>query len=350
MADLNTTIVSDNISVNVETDAVITGTLDSEAEINATIESKPEMPVNLEPKNEIHVSIFGTGPKGADGVSPIIEIKDINGGHRVIIKDVNGVHQFDVMDGSGSASGGAGENGATFIPNISEDGVISWTNDKGLINPEPIKIIGPEGPQGPQGPKGDTGEQGPQGPKGDTGEQGPQGPKGDTGEQGVQGPEGPQGPKGDTGYTPVKGDDYWTVADKSEMVDEVREVCAEKDHVHNIDGQVDSLFNNYALLGTYAKKDTSTTTAENYTLALSESLAHFVMIFVAVRSGVYVMGSAMMPLSFFKTGGVTAELNCMNDQGTGYFCNVKWVSDSSVSGKVSGKAQKIEIYGVGRIA
>ena len=110
--------------------------------------------------------------------------------------------------------------GVTFTPTVSADGVISWTNDGGLENPEPVSIKGPkgdkgdpgeQGPAGPAGPKGDPGEQGPAGPKGDPGEQGlegPAGPKGDPGEQGPkgdpgapgeQGPEGPAGPKGDTG-------------------------------------------------------------------------------------------------------------------------------------------------------
>lgn len=38
--------------------------------------------------------------------------------------------------------GGVAENGATFTPSVSEDGVISWTNDKGLENPEPVNIKG----------------------------------------------------------------------------------------------------------------------------------------------------------------------------------------------------------------
>lgn len=45
--------------------------------------------------------------------------------------------------------------------------------------------------------------------KGATGPAGPRGPKGDTG---------PQGP---AGHTPVKGTDYWTAADKAEMVADV---------------------------------------------------------------------------------------------------------------------------------
>lgn len=220
--------------------------------------------------------------------------------------------------------GGAGNNGATFTPSVSPDGVISWTNDKELPNPDPVNIKGPEGPQGPrgedfhvdkiyssvaemnagyatdglpensfvlintgnvedednaklyvkgperyeyltdlsgaagiqgpEGPKGDTGEQGPTGPKGDTGPQGepgqdgapgepgvqgpqgepgPQGEKGDPGETGPQGPQGLQGEKGEKGdtgaqgpvgadgYTPQKGVDYYTEADKEEMVQAV---------------------------------------------------------------------------------------------------------------------------------
>lgn len=63
------------------------------------------------------------------------------------------------------------------------------------VNPEDIRkavdeyldrypIEGTQGPQGEQGPKGDTGE---------------------------------QGPKGDTGYTPVRGTDYFTEKDVSEI-------------------------------------------------------------------------------------------------------------------------------------
>lgn len=37
-------------------------------------------------------------------------------------------------------------NGVTYIPSVSNDGVISWANDGGLSNPEPINIKGPQGP------------------------------------------------------------------------------------------------------------------------------------------------------------------------------------------------------------
>jgi hypothetical protein len=49
---------------------------------------------------------------------------------------------------------GSGENGATFTPSVSEDGTLSWTNDKGLPNPDPVNIMGPQGKQGIQGIRG----------------------------------------------------------------------------------------------------------------------------------------------------------------------------------------------------
>ena len=44
-----------------------------------------------------------------------------------------------------------GENGATFTPDVSEEGVISWTNDKDLPNPDPVNIKGPKGDTGADG-------------------------------------------------------------------------------------------------------------------------------------------------------------------------------------------------------
>ena len=69
-------------------------------------------------------------------------------------------------------------NGATFTPSVSAEGVLSWTNDKGLANPDSVSIKGPQGPQGAKGDIGDTGPIGPAGPIGETGETGPQGPAG----------------------------------------------------------------------------------------------------------------------------------------------------------------------------
>lgn len=94
---------------------------------------------------------------------------------------------------AGSGTGVEGEDGATFIPNVSKEGVISWTNDKGLPNPTSVNIKGPQGEQGIQG------ETGPKGDNGEKGEQGPQGQQGIQGEQGPQGPQGEVGPQGQNG-------------------------------------------------------------------------------------------------------------------------------------------------------
>lgn len=43
------------------------------------------------------------------------------------------------------------DSGATFIPNVSEEGIISWTNDKKLPNPKPVNIMGIKGDDGEDG-------------------------------------------------------------------------------------------------------------------------------------------------------------------------------------------------------
>ena len=115
-----------------------------------------------------------------------------------------------------------GQNGATFTPSVSQDGVISWTNDKGLNNPTPVNIKGADGKDGRNGTNGKDGVDGkdgvsPQvsvsqisnghkvaitdangtksfnvlnGEKGEQGIQGIQGNKGDKGEQGEKGSDG----------------------------------------------------------------------------------------------------------------------------------------------------------------
>ena len=63
-----------------------------------------------------------------------------------------------------------------------------------------------------KGDKGDKGEPGIQGIQGETGAPGPQGI------QGIQGPKGDKGDTGADGHTPIKGTDYFTEADKQELV------------------------------------------------------------------------------------------------------------------------------------
>ena len=132
-----------------------------------------------------------------------------------------------------------GQSGATFYPEVSADGIISWTNNRGLPNPNPVNIKGEKGDKGDKGERGLQGVQGVQGERGADGAKGDKGEKGDRGEQGIQGIQvikGDKGEKGDTGakgkdgtngkdgvdgYTPVKGKDYFTETDKSEIVSSV---------------------------------------------------------------------------------------------------------------------------------
>ena len=61
--------------------------------------------------------------------------------------------------------GATGATGATFTPSLSAEGVLSWTNDGGLENPDPVNI---KGPQGETGPAGETGAPGADGASGAT--------------------------------------------------------------------------------------------------------------------------------------------------------------------------------------
>ena len=142
---------------------------------------------------------------GEDGVSPTVEVSKTGSVTTIAITDVNGTKTATINDGAKGDKGDKGDTGAQG----------------------PQGEQGVQGIQGEKGDKGETGDTGPQGPKGDTGETGPAGPAGATGATGPQGPQGatgatgPQGPKGDTGAagkTPVKGTDYYTEADKNEMV------------------------------------------------------------------------------------------------------------------------------------
>lgn len=56
--------------------------------------------------------------------------------------------------------GPTGPQGYTYTPAVSEEGVISWTNDGSLPNPSPVNIKGPQGKQGIQGVQGKQGERG----------------------------------------------------------------------------------------------------------------------------------------------------------------------------------------------
>lgn len=135
------------------------------------------------------------------------------------------------------------ENEASLYIVKGESGPIGPQGIQGEVGPAgPQGEIGPQGPVGPEGPKGadgtmtfedltpeqkaslkgDKGDKGDTGAAGPQGEPGPQGPKGDTGETGAQGPQGLQGEPGTNGTTPVKGVDYWTAADQTSIINQLK--------------------------------------------------------------------------------------------------------------------------------
>lgn len=111
-----------------------------------------------------------TGPQGAQGPKG-------DSFQTVVEDDGNGNITIRALTTEGT--GTSGQNGYTFTPSVSAEGIISWTNDGGLVNPEPVNIKGPTGANGQQGPAGTNGK------------------------------------------TPVKGADYFTQADKEELVQAV---------------------------------------------------------------------------------------------------------------------------------
>ena len=141
------------------------------------------------------------------------------------------------------------ENEASLYIVKGDTGPIGPQGLQGEVGPAgPKGEVGPQGPVGPEGPKGADGTmtfedltpeqkaslKGDKGDKGDTGAAGPQGepgPKGDKGdpgatgakgEKGDTGAQGPQGEPGTNGTTPVKGVDYWTAADQTSIINQLK--------------------------------------------------------------------------------------------------------------------------------
>ena len=86
------------------------------------------------------------GEKGADGVTftPSIDESGV-----LSFTNNGGLENPEPIDIKG-------DNGVTFTPSIDADGYLSWSNDGNLENPEPIKVLGKDGVDGKDGADGTT--------------------------------------------------------------------------------------------------------------------------------------------------------------------------------------------------
>lgn len=110
---------------------------------------------------------------------------------------------------------GTTESCTVFYPNVSNEGIISWTNNGDLPNPKPVNIKGKDGNSGADGVSATHAWNGTVLTITSASGTSSADLKGDPGKDGQSGIDGKDG------YTPVKGTDYWTESDKAEMVADV---------------------------------------------------------------------------------------------------------------------------------
>ena len=92
------------------------------------------------------VSITRTSGNGSAGSTDVYTIRYTDNTTSTF-SVYNGVNGKDGVSTGGDA-GEAGDDGATFIPYVDPSGNLSWTNDKGLPNPDTVNIRGSAGKDG----------------------------------------------------------------------------------------------------------------------------------------------------------------------------------------------------------
>lgn len=82
--------------------------------------------------------------------------------HELVVHDgsTKGGHQIPTMDQVQAEIANIPSISIYYTPNVDTNGIISWTNNGNLENPETRNIKGPQGPRGPQGQRGQKGAAG----------------------------------------------------------------------------------------------------------------------------------------------------------------------------------------------
>lgn len=161
-----------------------------------SINAKQGLQGNISTKNELKGSIVLGRPL------TVVELSDIEGGHKITVTDTHGVQELEVMDGA---------DGYTPVKGV--DYFDGEKGDKGDDGYTPVK-----GVDYFDGEKGDDGYTPVKGVDYFDGK------NGYTPVKGVDyfdGEKGEKGDKGDDGYTPVKGVDYYTDAETEELKQEI---------------------------------------------------------------------------------------------------------------------------------
>ncbi len=167
-------------------------------------------------------------PRGNDGISPVVSVIDIEGGHRVVITDIEGEKTFDIMDG------GKGDPGYTpqknkdyfdgkgvYIVDVKESTELGGANVVTFSDGTTLTVM-----NGTIEFKDLTDEEKAslKGEDGYTPQKNVDYFDGYTPQKNVDyfdGKDGKDGEDGKDGYTPQKNVDYWTYADRQQMVSDV---------------------------------------------------------------------------------------------------------------------------------
>ena len=85
------------------------------------------------------------GVNGADGISPTVSVSEITNGHRVVITDINSTQTFDVMDGSNGINGTDGKDGTNGSNGV--DGVSPTLSVEAITGGHRVTITDVNGTQ-----------------------------------------------------------------------------------------------------------------------------------------------------------------------------------------------------------